>query len=128
MDKVHSFNPGTSLVGPGAGSDLSSSSDTGKSQELRRLGPGDTSSCSSRHSETYKLSAGSGGSRSDSGSAMSGAKLGYHHMASEPDHLHHPMSAPEADNTPDTRAESGASPGAWPLTSKASAWPLMTSG
>ena len=96
MDRVHSFTPGTSLTGPGAGSDLSSSSDTGQSQELRRLGPGDSSSCSSRHSETqYKLSGGSGGSgsRSDSGSAMSGARLGCQHLAPEPDHLHHPMSA-----------------------------------
>ena len=56
-DNVHSLNPGTSLTGPGASSDLSRSSDTGQSQELRRLGPGDTSSCSSLHSETYKLSA-----------------------------------------------------------------------
>ena len=91
MDKVHSFNTATPLTG--AGSDLSSSSDTGQSQD-RRLGPGDTgSSCSSRHSETYKLSAGSGGSRSDeSCSVMSGAKLGYPHMSSEPDHLHHHIS------------------------------------
>ena len=92
MDKVHSFNPGASLTGAGAGSDLSSSSDTGQSQD-RRLGPGDTSSCSSRHSETYKLSGGSGGSRSDTGgSAMSGGKLGHHLVASEPEHLHHHMS------------------------------------
>lgn len=86
MDKVHSFNPATSLTG--AGSDLSSGSDTGHSQE-RRLGPGDTSSCSSsRHSETYKLS---GGSRSDSGSAISGARP-HHPSSSEPDHLHQHIS------------------------------------
>ena len=91
MDKVHSFNPSNSLPCPSGnatGSDLSCSSDQSGSGHVpgHKMPTGDTSSCSSRHSESYKLS----GSRSDSGSQGSGGGNGKkvpYHVAE--DHVHH---------------------------------------
>ena len=82
MDKVHSFNPAGSLQCPPGhvtGSDLSCSS------ELTGPKHGDTSSCSSRHSESYKLS----GSRSDSGSQGSSGTCGKVTCHMNDDLVHH---------------------------------------
>ena len=77
MDKVHTFHPTNSLPCPGAGHAAGSDGSATGSDKLMvgvaGAGAGDTaSSCSSRHSESYKLSG--SGSRSDSGSSGAAAE------------------------------------------------------